>query len=236
MKYPHLRPQPFVLQGNQTGGSPSRGNNMEARMAALQDTLARLVVASTQPTPGATGSGTSTSIAIPQPPYNPFEYGATGQVINAVATRSKTRAPQAPIMLVDPQSKVQQGIQYKGPADGIGQSRLPMTLGLADVVATILQGTTSGNNTISKTDVVKSLALKVLEVPLFSGIQLQHPEFDPAAVYLTTSKIMQSKVHTPVHASTEAMHAEEGILSSLVVDEDGSRVQTANATEEALHH
>ena len=45
MKYPHLRPQPFVPRGNQGGGSSS-GGNMEARLAELQDTLARLVAAS----------------------------------------------------------------------------------------------------------------------------------------------------------------------------------------------
>ena len=52
MKYPHLRPRPFVPRGNQGGGSPSGGNNMEAQLAELQDTLARLVAASAQPTPG----------------------------------------------------------------------------------------------------------------------------------------------------------------------------------------
>ena len=61
MKYPHLRPQPFVPRGNQGGVSPSGSNNVEARLAELQDTLARLVAASAQPTPGATGLGASTS-------------------------------------------------------------------------------------------------------------------------------------------------------------------------------
>ena len=68
MKYPHLRPQPLP-RGNQGGGSPFGGNNMEARLAELQDTLARLVVASAHPTPGATGSGASTLSGAPRLPY-----------------------------------------------------------------------------------------------------------------------------------------------------------------------
>ena len=65
MKYPHLRPQPFVLRGNQGGGSPSGSNNMEAPLAELHDTLAQLVAALAQPMLGATGSGASTSSGVP---------------------------------------------------------------------------------------------------------------------------------------------------------------------------
>ena len=52
-------------RGNQGGGSPSGGNNIEAQLAELQDTLARLVAASAQPTPGATGSGASSRVVHP---------------------------------------------------------------------------------------------------------------------------------------------------------------------------
>ena len=107
-----------------------------------------------------------------------------------------------------------------------------MTFGLADVAANLPQGTPGGNDT--EEGVVKSLALKVLQVPLFSGVQLQYPEFDPAAIYLMAGKIMQGKAVIPTHASTEAMQAEKGGSSSLAVDEDGTRVQAAKAVEEAL--
>ena len=123
-----------------------------------------------------------------------------------VATRSQTGAPQVPTVAVDPLGRVTQGARHKGPVDGIGQSRLPMTFGLADVAANLPQGTPGGNDT--KEGVVKSLALKVLQVPLFSGAQLHYPEFDPAAVYLMAGKIMQGKAVVPAHASTEAMQAE----------------------------
>ena len=177
---------------------------MEAQLAELQDTLARLVAAMAQLTPGATGLRTSTSNSTSRLPYDPFEYGAAGQVISAVATRSKTGAPQAPTVVVDPMVRVEQGTRHKGPTDGIGQSRLPMTFGLADVAVAMSHSTPSGSHTNSKEDIVKGLALKVLQVPLFSGIQLQRPRFDPAVVYLMANKIMQGKVHLPTHASTDA--------------------------------
>ena len=227
-----MRPQPFVPRGNQGGGSPSGGNNMEAQLAELQDTLVRLVAASAQPTPGATDSGASTSGGAPRLPHDPFEYGAASQVIGAVATRSQTGAPQVSTVAVDPLGRVTQGARHKGPVDGIGQSRLPMTFGLADVAANLPQGTPGGNDT--EEGVVKSLALKVLQVPLFSGAQLQYPEFDPVAVYLMAGKIMQGKAAIPAYASTEAMQAKKGDSSSLAVDEDGTRVQAAKVAEETL--
>ena len=71
---------------------------------------------------------------------------------------------------------------------------------------------------------------------MFLEIQLQCLRFDHVVVYLMASKIMQGKVHVPDHASTEATQADEGISSSLVVEEDGSRVQATDVVEEALRH
>ena len=91
-------------------------------------------------------------------------------MISAVATRSQIGVPQVPTVAVDPLGRVTQGTRYKGPVDGIGQSRLPMTFRLANVAANLPQGTPGGNDT--EEGVVKSLALKVLQVPLFLGAQL----------------------------------------------------------------
>ena len=149
-----------------------------------------------------------------------------------MATRSQTGVPHVPTVAVDPLGRVTQGARHKGPVDGILQSRLSMTFGLADIAATLPQGTPGGNDT--EEGVVKSLALKVLEVPLFSGAQLQYPKFDPATVYLMAGKIMQGKAVVPAHASTEAMQAEKGDSLSLAMDEDGTRAQATKAADEAL--
>ena len=58
---------------------------------------------------------------------------------------------------------------------------------------------------IVEEDVLKGLALKVLQVPLFLGAQLQHTEFDPPAVYYMAGKIMAGKAMMPACASTKAM-------------------------------
>ena len=63
---------------------------------------------------------------------------------------------------------VTQGARHKGPVDGIGQLRLPMTFGLADVATNLPQGTPGGNDT--EESVVKSLALKVLQVHYSQGL------------------------------------------------------------------
>ena len=110
------------------------------------------------------------SSGAPRLPHNPFEYGIASQVINVVATRSQTGAPQVLIVAVDSLERVTQGSRHKGLVDSIGQSRLPMTFGLANGTANLPQGTLSGYNT--EEGVVKSMALKVLQVPLFSGAQL----------------------------------------------------------------
>ena len=67
------------------------------------------MVALAQPTPGATGSGASTSSGAPRLPHDPLEYGAVGQVISAVATRSQTGVPQVLTVAVDPLGRVTQG-------------------------------------------------------------------------------------------------------------------------------
>ena len=153
-------------------------------------------------------------------------------MISAVATLSQTGAPQVPTVAVDPLGRVTQGARHKGLVDGIGQLRLPMTFGLANVATNLPQGTPGGNDT--EEGVVKSLALKVLQIPLFLGAQLQYPEFDPVAIYLMAGKIMQGKAVIPAHASTEAMQAEKDDSLSLAVDEDGTRVQAAKAVKETL--
>ena len=205
-------------------------------MVELQDTLARLVAASAQPTPGASGSGASRSGTRGHFPHDPIEYGAAGQVVGAMATRSQTGAlppppPMVPLTNVDEQRSC-----HKGPADAIGQARLSMTFDMADVMTptpgkVLLESKVS--NAVEE-DVLKGLALKVLQLPLFSGAQLQHTEFDPAAIYYMAGKIMTGKATMPACTSIEAMQ-EEGDLPSLVaVDDSDVRAQAATDAKEAL--
>jgi len=119
--------------------------------------------------------------------------GALGEMVAAVATRSQLKTPSGmPDILRDP-VLVQDEFttRHKGPTDNIGQSRLPFTFGLADVATKQPHDRISNEeNTSMMEDMVKELAGKVLEVLLFSGIQLQCPDFDAAIAYHMAGKMM----------------------------------------------
>ncbi len=230
IKNPHLRPQSFLPQASQGGGSSSTGNTLEARMGELQNTLALLVAASTK---SATTSSDSKSayMSSPHQKQDRFEYGAIGEVVAAVATRSQVQASSN--MDGEVRNSVPQGepnVRHKGPADSIGQSRLPLTFGLADVVATPSQvGAIQKEDAAGREDVVKSLALKVLEIPLFSGIQLQSGDFDASAVYHMAGKMMQGTVPVPANVAMKEMGK-----SPMVEDEEGIRREVVKEATDAL--
>ena len=80
-------------------------------------------------------------------------------------------------------------------------------------------------------DVVKGLALKLLDIPLFSGVQLQCLDFDVAAVYHMAGKMIQGKVH--MHANV-AM--KERVESLVVDDEQDMQREAAEEVANALRH
>lgn len=88
----------------------------------------------------------------------------------------------------------EQVAQHKGPIDGIRQA--PHEASHEDGETSIMEG-----------DVVKELALKVLQVLLFSWAQLQRSEFYPATVYIMESKIMQGRVPMPIDPHNYNSHA-----------------------------
>ena len=238
MKYPHLRPLSFTTQGNGGEVPLLGGRTMEARMAELQDTLAQLVATSAQPTPGASSSRASTSGTRGHFPHDPFKYGAAGQVVGATVTRSQIGGLPPPLPIVPLTNVDERRSCHKGPVDAIGQARLPMTFNMADVMTptpgkVLLESKVS---TVVEEDVLKGLALKVLQVPLFSGAQLQYTEFDPAAVYYMAGKIMAGKATMPACASTKAMREEGDLPPLMAVDDSDVRAQAAMDAKEALRH
>src|SRR6478672_1209406 len=187
-----------MLDQESTSGSTS----LEARMGELQNTLALLIAASAKTTPIASDLRSTYS---PSPPHRQdrFEYGAFGEVVAAAATTSQMNGPYKTSDVVD--DSVAQGgpnVRHKGPADSIGQSRLPLTFGLADVMASPSQGAhVKRGDAYVEGDLVKSLALKVLEIPLFSGVQLQRQDFDASAVYHMAGKMMHRTVQMPANVA-----------------------------------
>ena len=222
VKNPQLRPQSFTPQATQGGGSNSKDNNLEARMGELQNTLALLVAATAKITPTSSSS---------KPGLDRFEYGALGEVVAAVATRSQgSSLPVAPMVEENSATQGRPHVRHQGPSDSIGQSRLPLTFGLADVVTgPSLETISSERDSAKEGDMVKSLAFKLLEVPLFSGVQLQRENFDSAAVYHMAGKMMQGIVQMPANVAMKEMEE-----SSLADGEEGTMKDAAEAAADAL--
>jgi hypothetical protein len=126
VKNPQLKPQSFVPQATQGGGSFVGGSSLEARMGELQNTLALLVAASAKSIPMAPNFRPAYSSS-PHQKSDRFEYGAIGEVVAAVATRSQLNAPpRMPAVVRDSIPQDEPHVRHKGPADSIGQSRLPL--------------------------------------------------------------------------------------------------------------
>ena len=118
----------------------------------------------------------------------------------------------------------------KGLADIIGQLRLPLIFGLVDVITKSLCDQSPNEDKTSVTDsIVNELAGKVLEVPLFTSIQLQRLNFDIAMVYDMLGKMMQGKVQLLASA---AMKVAKDYIEDL--NTKCIKKQVANEVAEAL--
>ena len=76
--------------------------------------------------------------------------------------------------------------------DQIGQARLPLSFGLADVVQSV-SGRHPNEVPNSMIDVAQTLASKVLHTHLFTTIDWLSPEFQPAKVFHLTGRILEGK-------------------------------------------
>ena len=148
-----------------------------------------------------------------------------------VATRSLLAGvPNRLVEVKDSVASSEPNVRFKGPADNIGQSRLPLTFGLADVVASPSLGAhVKRRDAHVEEELVKNLARKVLEIPLFSGIQLQRQDFDASAVYHMAGKMMQGTVQMPANVAMKEVE------DSPVDDgEEGIRRDAAKEAADAL--
>ena len=83
-----------------------------------------------------------------------------------------------------------------------------MSFDLTDVTSPMPEGSSEAATSADEGQ-LKELACKLLQIPLFSGLQLQQPNFQPADVYHMAGSIMQGKVPLPSTLATNAMQVEE---------------------------
>ena len=200
-------------------------------MGELQNSLGLLLAASSKTSSAPSSSMSACTSSLQPLGYDRFEYGALGEMMVSVATRSQLKTPSETLNSVrDQVAHDEPNARHKGPANNIGQSRLPLSFGLADLASTSSQGTTSKDNEVHvREDMLKGLARKVLEMPLFSGFQLQHPNFDAALVYHMAGKMFQGTMQIPANA---AMKETEEL--SMVDVEEGIKHEAIRGVVDAL--
>lgn len=140
------------------------------------------------------GASTST-YTIPQ--YDPFLYGASGELVGAVATRSQTMrnvgVSAVNVMAGPPQ------LHHVGLIDSIDQVRLPMSFGVAEATPslgrTVLSPSKIGNS--NSKELVHTLAKKVLQVPTFLGMDLMAPGFQPTGIFHMAMGVLEGTKTMP---------------------------------------
>ena len=80
-----------------------------------------------------------------------------------------------------------------GPADHIGQVCLPLSFGLADVVQSISGQNSSMEASNLATDMMHTLASKVLHTSLFIVMEWSSPDIQPAKVFHLASRILEGR-------------------------------------------
>src|SRR6202022_3146441 len=114
-----------------------------------------------------------------------YMFGASGEVVVAASTRSQTLTNT--VASTNGGSNEVSHPRHAGPADQVGQARLPLSFGLVDttVVGAKNPVPLRDGDSISK-DVTQTLAYKILHMPIFSGSELMAPDFKPAGVFHLT--------------------------------------------------
>ena len=83
------------------------------------------------------------------------------------------------------------------PADQIDQARLPLSFGLANAIQSVSGRHPSDEVLNLATDMVHTLASKMLYTPLFTTIEWSSPEFQPAKVFHFANRILEGKASSP---------------------------------------
>ncbi len=136
-----------------------------------------------------------------------YLYGASGEVVAAVATRAQTTAQQ-----VEPSSTVPGSSgrpRHMGLPDHIGQSRLPLSFSIADAATTSAAPTPTPLSPItsSQADAAHTLAYKVLRLPVFAGVDFMTPDFQPSSVFHLAGSMLEGKVPMPSLEVSQAVTA-----------------------------
>ena len=196
----------FVLHPEKRPGSSSREKTLEAEIAELKKKL--------------TASASLGQVADVRAPVrrpcsssamDAYLYGASGEVVAAVATRAQTTAQSvAPSSSsTPPPAVVGTRPRHMGLPDHIGQSRLPLSFGIADTAPPvhISPPVVHPSSSLMSGDAAHSLAHKVLQLPVFAGVDFLTPGFQAASVFHLAGSMLEGKVPMPSQEVSQAVMA-----------------------------
>ena len=196
----------FVLHPEKRPSSSSREKTLEAEIAELKKKLSASA---------SLGQVADVRAPVRPPPssaaMDAFLYGASGEVVAAVATRAQTTAQSvAPTSSSPPPPVVVGGRpRHVGLPDQIGQSRLPLSFSIADTVPPvgIPRPVVSPPSSSTSVDAAHSLAYKVLRLPVFAGMDFLTPDFQAASVFHLAGSMLEGKVPIPSMEVSQAVIA-----------------------------
>ena len=166
----HSEENCFILHPEKRPAS-EKEKALEAKIAALEAKF-KTVASLGQ----VTGSGVSPSARAHTFGSDVYMFGASGEMAAAVATRAQTLANPVVSTTAGPQENMR--ARHSGLLDHIGQARLPLSFTLADAgsAARPDMPASAHDDTIVARDLAHTLAHKVLQMPIFSGLDMMTPD------------------------------------------------------------
>lgn len=217
-KLNHSEDHCFILHPDKRPAS-EKEKALEAKIAALEAKF-KTVASLGQVTESRVTSSAGTSTSAP----DIYMFGASGQMVAAAATRAQTSAKAVAPTTDEPQDSGR--ARHSGLSDQIGQARLPLSFGLADAgsaARSYIPASAQDGGTVVR-DTAHTLAYKVLQMPIFSSVELLAPDFKPAGVFHLAGKMLEGKVPMP---SLEVAQA----VTEPSTDEDLAKLRAKLAAE-----
>ena len=160
---------------------------LEAKIGSLEERF-RSLASSSQILDSPSSSRAQASSSTPD--Y--YMFGASGEVVSSTAmTRTPSVSQDTPSSIGESVDNLR--ARDIGPADHIGQAHLPLPFGLADVVQYVSGCHSSLEASNPATDVVHTLASKMLYTPLFIAMQWSSCGIQPAQVFHLACRILEGK-------------------------------------------
>lgn len=170
--------------------STNREKAWEAKVGALEERFKNLAASgqiSNVPSSSGTQASSSTS--------DYYMFGASGEIVSSAAV---TRAQSVSRAMPPTTGEVVESLRARssGPADQIGQARLPLFFGLADAAQSVGNHNPHVDASDHVIDVVHTLASKVLHTPLFTTMEWSSSAIQLAKVFHLACRILEGKAPT----------------------------------------